>query len=262
MPSPFPGMDPYLEARALWPGVHNELIVQLRHLLVPQVRPAYFVDVEKRVYVIDEDDPAQRTIVPDVTVTRVSGAPSPLPPGSAATPRAALLLMAQEVEVREPRLVIRAARDRAVVTVIELLSPANKGSPGSKGRQEYLTKRREVLRSDANLVEIDLLRDGLGIPSVDPLPPGDYHAHVSRVALRPRGEVFSWSLRDPLPSLPVPLRGDQVAWLDLDQALARAYDQGGYDVELDYGRPPEPQLAEADRAWAAALLRDRGTPEG
>lgn len=165
--------------------------------------------------------------------------------------------MAQEVEVSEPRLVIRAARDRTVVTVVELLSPVDESSPASRGRQEYLARRRDVLRSEANLVEIDLLRGGLGIPSVDPLPPGDYHAHVSRVALRPRGEVFSWWLRDPLPALPIPLREDHEVQLDLGEALARAYDQGGYDVEIDYHRPPEPPLRAEDRAWAEELIRSR-----
>ena len=110
MPSPFPGMDPYLEARDLWPGVHSELIVQLRHLLVPQVRPAYFVDVERRVYVIDEDDPAQRLFVPDVALTRADAPRTPRPAPAASGPTPATILMAQEVEVREPRIVIRTAR--------------------------------------------------------------------------------------------------------------------------------------------------------
>jgi hypothetical protein len=29
MPSPFPGMDPYLENPEFWPGVHNRLIVAI-----------------------------------------------------------------------------------------------------------------------------------------------------------------------------------------------------------------------------------------
>lgn len=253
MPSPFPGMDPYLEARELWPGVHNELIVQMRHLLVAQVRPKYFVDIEKRVYVIDEDDPAQRAVVADVAVTSTGRPGRTSPAGGRRWLEPAVVLMAQETEVREARLVIRAARQRTVVTIVELLSHANRVSAGSRGRQEYLAKRREVLRSGVHLVEVDLLRAGQGLPSVDPLPPGDYHAHVSRVTLRPRGEVFSWGLRDPLPVIPLPLRDEDVE-LDLGLALTRAYDEGGYDVEIDYDRPPEPPLPVEDQAWAGELL--------
>lgn len=263
MPSPFPGMDPWLEARHLWPGVHSELIVQLRHLLVPQVRPTYFVDVEE--HVLDEDELPQRTLVPDVSMTptgRGSAGPSRQDPeagteGAGRRLLPALVLMSEELEVRERRLVIRSVRDRTVVTVVELLSHVNKGSPGTRGRQEYLSKRRELLRSQSHLIEIDLLRAGHGIPSVEPLPAGDYHAHVSRVELRPRGEVFSWSVRDPLPVLPVPLRGEDVR-LSLGEAVARAYDQAGYDAELDYTRPPVPPLGAEDQVWAEALLRDRG----
>lgn len=258
MPSPFPGMDPWLEAPDLWPGVHNELIVQLRHLLVPQLRPDYFVDLEKRVYVLDEDDPGQRLVVPDVTVAvgprAHAGASSVTQAAGGARPTE--LLMASEVEVREPRLVVRTARGREVVAVVELLSPTNKLGPGSRGRQEYLEKRRELLRSPAHLVELDLLRAGRSIPSVDPLPPGDYRAHVSRAERRPRGEVWAWGLRDPLPRLPLPLRGRD-AELDLGLALARAYDEGGYDVALDYARPPVPALVPEDARWAADLVAAR-----
>ena len=30
MPSPFPGMDPYLEWYAVWPGVHANLIIEMQ----------------------------------------------------------------------------------------------------------------------------------------------------------------------------------------------------------------------------------------
>ena len=54
MPSPFPGMDPYLEAPTLWPDVHHALIGHLRELLLPRLRPAYFAQIEERIYVTEE----------------------------------------------------------------------------------------------------------------------------------------------------------------------------------------------------------------
>ena len=42
MPSPFPGMNPYLEYPDRWPTVHNRLIVALADLLTPQLLPKYY----------------------------------------------------------------------------------------------------------------------------------------------------------------------------------------------------------------------------
>ena len=166
-----------------------------------------------------------------------------------------LHMVADEIEVRESRLVVRAVGDRALVTVIEVLSPANKAA-GSRGRDEYLSKRREVLRSSVHMIEIDLLRAGNPIPSVDPLPEGDYHVHVSRAPLRPRGEVFSWSLRDSIPEILVPLsQGDADVVLDLGAAVRSVYDRGGYDLVVDYGAPLDPPLRSEDAGWAASLLK-------
>ena len=49
MPTPFPGMDPYLERADIWPNVHSSLIVAIRDYLVPILRPKYYVAVEERV---------------------------------------------------------------------------------------------------------------------------------------------------------------------------------------------------------------------
>ena len=54
---------------------------------------------------------------------------------------------------------IRDRRDRELVTVVELLSPANK-HPGPD-REQYLAKRMELLNGPVHLVEIDLLRGAL-----------------------------------------------------------------------------------------------------
>ena len=51
------------------------------------------------------------------------------------------------------------AGELELVTAIEILSPVNK-RPGREAHDEYLRKRRELLRSAAHLIEIDLLRGG------------------------------------------------------------------------------------------------------
>lgn len=55
MPSPFPGMDPYLESPHLWPDVHHGLITEIQHFLNPRLRPNYFARVELRVYIVSDE---------------------------------------------------------------------------------------------------------------------------------------------------------------------------------------------------------------
>src|SRR5881227_1592453 len=101
-------MDPYLEAPTLWPGVHTALASMIRELLVPQLRPTYFVDIERRVYVLSEDDPARRIIVPDLSLlSSPSSRSSRSRPSSKAKP-AVLVMLQEAVEVSEPLLVVRA----------------------------------------------------------------------------------------------------------------------------------------------------------
>lgn len=256
MPSPFPGMDPWLEHPALWPDVHANVIAVTRELLAQQLSPRYVVRVERRVYLLAEEDPARHLFVPDVSVLapKAAGAPQPSRPGK---PKLEPLLVTvqDEVEVAESRLVIRKVGPaRELVTAIEVLSPANK-TPGSRGREEYLAKRREVLRSSVHLVEIDLLRGGSRVPGS---PPGDYVALVSRTSLRPRGEAYVWSVRDALPEIPVPLlEGEDDAALDLARVLREAWDRARYDLEVDYGAPLDVPLRPEDAAWAKDLLAHR-----
>jgi hypothetical protein len=234
----------------------------MRERLQLQVRPRYFVNVEERVYVCEPHDPAIGVILPDVSITlregvgAASGRPTH---GTAAAAPAILEMIMEDVEVKERRLTVHRTSDRSLVTVIELLSPANKVA-GSKGLRNYLEKRSAVLHSLVHLIEIDLLRRGLRFPSVSPLPPGQYYIHVSRESMRPKGEVWAVSLREPLPSIPVPLAGNDVdATLDLGQVLRHVYDAAGYSLLLDYaGPPPAPPLADEDAVWVDAMIRAAG----
>jgi hypothetical protein len=66
MPSPFPGMDPYLEEPALWPDLHQRLITYIADALQPQIRPRYRARIEERLYVVQ----SSRSIYPDMNVRR------------------------------------------------------------------------------------------------------------------------------------------------------------------------------------------------
>jgi hypothetical protein len=144
-------------------------------------------------------------------------------------------------------LEIRDRESRELVTVLELLSPANKYA--GPDREQYLAKARLLQRSLVNLVEIDLLRGGQRMPWLD-MPPCDYCVVVSRVEQRPKAGFWPIRLRDRLPEIPVPLRpGDSDARLDLQEVLHRIYDAAGYEYHI-YSGPPEPLLSGEDANWA------------
>ena len=258
MPSPFPGMDPFIEGQ-VWEDFHTRFITALADSLLPGVRPRYVVRVERRVYLEHAPEGPADFINPDVMVLERPEEPSPSTEGSGGTATlVAVTPVVLSVPIPERRrqayLTVRERESMEVITVIEVLSPSNKRS-GSDGQREYLSKREAVLLSGTHLVELDLLRGGKRLPTNEPLPPGDYYAIVSRAARRPRVDVYAWPLRHPLPTIPVPLTGnDPAVPLDLQAVFNTVYDRAGYDYSLDYRGPVEPALSEADAAWAQEVL--------
>ncbi len=261
MPSPFPGMDPYLEDPGLWPDVHNEIIGVARALLTRAVGPNYYVRIEERVYVSTGDDPARTLRIPDI---RIGERPRPIAgqalPSSASAAQVAepeTYITVSDEEIHESRLEIVDRVDRGVVTVLEVVSPTNKIA-GSAGRQSYEEKRTDVLHSPSHWVEIDLLRGGRSLlPEVQ--LPYDYIVHVSRVDHRPRGSVWRIFMQHRLPSITIPLKhGDADAVLDLQQVLEAGYDRAAYDRSIDYRAEPEVALTSEQAAWSDALLKSKG----
>lgn len=250
MPSPFPGMNPYLEHPAVWPDFHNAFIYALRDQLAPQIAPHYVARGEAQLYIHELPNGDRRLIGRgDVGVSATSDAPT----GSAATAVQAPArgtLPAVDFE-RLQYLEIRDRLSREVITVIELLSPTNKNL--GPDRNQYLAKRSQLLISRVNLVEIDLLRGGPRMP-VTGLPDCDYCALVCRPTEWPGVGIWPIRLRDRLPVVNVPLRGpDEWAKLDLQAALDRVYDGAYYEVDI-YQQPPAPPLEPADAEWARQFL--------
>jgi hypothetical protein len=152
---------------------------------------------------------------------------------------------------------IRQRETARLVAVIELLSPVNKRR--GKGREEYLEKRRTFLTSPVHLIEIDFLRSYPRMPFDDPLPPAHYMVMVCKTGERPHSSVWPISVRQPLPTIPIPLLPpDPPVPLDLGQALRTAYERARYDLRVNYRNPPVPPLSPADAAWAVALIEAPG----
>jgi hypothetical protein len=249
-------MDPYLERRGIWEQVHTNLIVDIQRFLTRLLRPRYHVGIEERTYlsVLPSDD--QNTGMPDVLIAASPVPPSAVAPAAAVADSVALTPVVAQLpmpeEVKERYLEIRTVPDQEVITVIEILSPTNKIT--REGREVYEKKRLKVLGSLTHLVEIDLLRVGQPFPMKVPRR-SDYHLVVSRSWRRPYADVYLFSVRDHIPDLPIPLRpGEEEPVVPLNRILHAVYDQGGYDLIIDYRQSPEPPLSEADAAWAAQVL--------
>jgi len=276
MSSPFPGMDPFLEAPDIWPDLHEALASEIRaelNLFLPQ--PYYArLEVRPEVGIID-DEGAPRHIVPDVTVIRQASVSPPASDTATLPERRVALSESVELTVglesiRHQFVELRdASRGHKLITLLEIVSPSNKRS--GIDRRSYLRKQREILESDASLIEIDLLRSGDRL-----LPSAEIDAYLAglepqpaylvlvnrawqRVGTAMAYQLFAVGVRHVLPCIPVPLReGEDDIKLDLQWVFNQAYDRGPYRRgAVDYSREPEPPLELDDAQWLHQRLQDQ-----
>jgi hypothetical protein len=243
-------MNPYLEQDALWQDFHINFLAAIKAQLVPQVRPRYYVLLERYIYVHEAPDepPARRRA--DFLVARPEAGAAP--PGGAAILEidapAEVEHTGQDV-LRQAFLAIRDPVRGEVVTLLEMLSPANKRDE----YQQYLTRRAQILSSNAHLVAIDLLRGGRPMPDAN-RPVCDYSVLVSRAERRPRASFWPIGLKGRLPVISVPLRSpDGAVPLDIQEVLHQVYDASGYE-DFIYAGAPDPPLSPEEAAWARQFV--------
>jgi hypothetical protein len=254
-------MDPYLEQ--YWGDVHARLVIYACDELQRQLPGNLRARVEERVFV-DAPEEDERNVYPDIRVVErghgPAGALASVAEVAAAEP---LMLDLREEPITETFIeIIDIGSGRQVVTVIEVLSPANK-RPGP-GQDLYRQKQRELIAGQVSLVEIDLLRSGQWVLSVPQrLVPRarrtSYRVAVRRGWTPMKAEWYAVPLRQRLPVIRIPLRQtDADVSLDLQALLERCYDNGGYQNDLDYEASPDPALETDDAAWADSLQREKG----
>ena len=250
MPSPFPGMDPYLEGY-LWPDVHSALASKIRQSLTPLLRPKYAARLE--VYLAEDPFPEGEIgiLYPDVEVveTPQRQRPTQAPNGSTLTitPPAFALPVTQAIQIRLTRVEIRDTANNKLITSIEILSLINKREPGLT---TYRQKRQRLYRADVHLLELDLLRRGTRPFAQPRLPKVPYCMALTRTQSK-QVEIWPVELPTSLPVVPVPLQSpDPDVPLDLQAVLTAIYDEAAYDLTLDYHQaPPPPVLSDADSKW-------------
>jgi hypothetical protein len=248
-------MDPYLELQAAWPDFHNGLIAEIRNELGARLPDSYVARVDERIEVATWALEPPCSFRPDVLVGRLEkravspGVTSTTAQSATIEPKLVEILDRDPEEIRITWVEIRALPRLELVTAVEVLSPVNKSG---QGRHAYLDKRYKLHASRVNLVEIDLLLGGAPLPMKERTEPGAYYAIVARGAKLPVAEVFRWSVRDPLPCIPIPLREpDADIQIELGTLVNRVYDLGRYARTLQYDAPlPETtSLTPQDRAW-------------
>lgn len=222
MPSPFPGMDPYLEDEKLWPSFQHQLATCLYQTVLPGLVDRYRARIGRRHYVTEQ----------------------------------ALFTSVIREEHHEEYIEIRHRSDNRLVTLLDIVSPSNKAT--AVGRQAYLDKRREGRSANASLVEIDLVLQGQPMLdySREGLPDWDFAVTVTRAAQPDRYEIYTATLQKRLPKFRLPLSPDERdTVIDLHASFTRAYDTGGFGEQIDYQREPSPALSDDDRQWLDEVLK-------
>ena len=270
MPSPFPGMDPYLEHPAIFPGFHDRFIAYFSEAIQAALPPPYYADIADRLWVEVSD----RYIGPDVNILQRNDEPQELPTGNGGglavaveTAVKPLVIHVPHDEHREPFVQIFSQVDgERLVTTVEVLSLANK-TPGAHGHDLYRRKQQEIIYGQVHLVEIDLLRGGQHATAV-PLerlrkkaPRYDYHACTHHFDNLEDFFVHPISLAESLPTIGIPLLpGDGEVNVNLQAVLNRCYETGPYARRIRYGETAvDPPLPAETAAWAAGILKAKPT---
>jgi hypothetical protein len=267
MTSPFPGMDPFIEARQLWGDFHDNLIVDIQRAIQRQLPQRYVARISDRTFVENYDPDLElmlkTRIEPDVEVLRKTGR---IPPSSKATASSAvvadppLLELRAQVEYEEREIFVDIYKldpQKQLVTSIEVLSLSNKRR-GSVGWAEYERKRNVFVHGYANLVEIDLLRGGKRHAMDEPWPTSPYVIAVFRRQKAPAAEIWPAGILSPLPTIPIPLLPpDADVAVALQPIVNDIFETSRYFDDMKYEEPIKPPLSPEEIRLLSEFLRSR-----
>lgn len=218
MPSPFPGMDPYLESSSVWPEFHHHFVSTLYQILLPGIADRYRAKIVSRQY----------------------------------TTELALFTSIVREPHTEEFIEVRLRTDNQLITNIDVLSPANKMT--AAGKAAYLATRKEALSHKVSTVEIDLVTQGK--PPLDfdrtGLPPHHFTVTITRPPTPERYEVYALSIKNRLQKFKIPLAvDDRDTVLDLQMVFARGFEATEAARKIDYraSLPPDVALSAEDQQW-------------
>jgi hypothetical protein len=258
MPSPFPGMDPYIEACGLWEVFHTNFISHIAIQLADVAPERYVVRTGERSYLVlvQSEEKASYPFLPDVSITTSRGRKKGGKKGGTAVAEPVreskphVLRAFIEDEHREGFVEIyETGPEMRLVTAIEVLSPSNK-RPNSEGWDLYQRKRQSLLLSNVNLVEMDLLRGGQRMPMLDPWPNSPYVLMVARARKAQTCHAWEGHFQHPLPTIPIPLvKPDPDITLNVQSLLDTIYRRFRYEQSINYALELAPPLKPEEASW-------------
>ena len=263
MPSPFPGMDPWLEGPGIFPDLHNTLIIELKRVLNACLPAPYFATAANRVWI---DDSQNRE--PDVAVFKEPDFSPGAASGGVALLDAAGMMVLEDPDwidpFEEPYLEIRSSIEERLVTAIEILSPSNKQE--GAGRNSYRQKQAEMRAGSVNFVEIDLLRGGMHTTLISRqslranFRAYDYHICILPANLPGRILVTAFRMQDKIPRIGIPYdAAEPTIPIDLQALVYKSYADSKYERRIDYAKPCIPKLSTEQQLWADEILKSKGT---
>ena len=258
MPSPFPGMDPYIEMCGLWEDFHKHLIEQIAWQLAGVAPERYVVRTGERSYLVlvKSEGKKEYPFLPDVSVAAPRGRKKGAKKGATAIAEPAtedkphVLRAFIEDEHREEFVEIyETGPEMQLVTSLEVLSPSNK-RPNSEGWDLYQRKRQSLLLGRVNLVELDLLRGGQRMPMLDPWPNSPYVLMVARARKTDACLVWEGHFQHPLPTIRIPLaKSDPDLSLSLQPLVETIYRRFRYEQSINYSLELTPSLTPDEADW-------------
>ena len=270
MPSPFPGMDPFLEDHKFFGDLHGSFQFCIREQLQSRLPAPYFAAISERL-IVEVEDRDPRWIESDTDVLRSSrdedsGGGVAVASATSLHTRSEPMIVNDDEPEAQKFVEIRTRNDdgtEQVITSIEVLRPSNK-RPGL-GHDRYRQKQREVWMAGVSLVEIDLLRTGEHTTLIDPeklvraAPQADYHVCVTAAWNWFQKLLYAFRVEDLLPEVAVPLLPkDGYVALDLQLVFYRCYDSGPYPRRVRYELPLlVPPLKPEQQEWASKLLEPK-----
>lgn len=247
--SPFPGMDPFIEAYN-WSSFHLNFIAYAMRNLAPQLPESYTLSAEIGITARDLVQGVEKYYRPDIGITETGIKPPYSGDGTVtiASPKAYVPLG----NVKQRTLTIRTVGNNELVAAIEILYPVNKTGAGLT---TYRKKRDELIRNQVNLVEIDLLRSGSSPFIAEDWPRGTYRFQAVEAAA---GMVGYWSvnLDETLPTIGVPLLpNEQMLALNLQAVFDEVYQFGLYERSLIYDVAKlKPAATQEERAVIVGII--------
>ncbi len=270
----YPGINAHLNSYLQneaggWESFHAEHIIDLRRVIAAYLPPGYYARAEKSLQISEyhaQAEATQRRFKAYVTVYRSEGSSESTSPFKETEAPTMVIPLIDPFDSEKSPASVTIYRVEGedlpgrAVAHIELLSPANKS--GSPYYERYIEKRYETVQGGLHLVEIDYLHHTRPLSRDLPRYPHDsgatpYAIFISQVG-RSSSRVYGFGVGDIIPTLNVPLAGDDLVRVPFGEAYNRTY--ANLDIPqfvVDYATDPPTfdRYSEVDQQQIHSILQ-------